>query len=464
MPPSTGEHTDANEAHAAIPGEEFDALLDRRAITMVFQPVVDLRSGEIVGLEALARGPVGTALEEPHVLFAVAARRGRTAELDWVCRAAAFAAVLEADLPPALSLFINTEPESHAADCPPDLTAVVARAESLLRVFVEVNDRALATDPAGLLAAVDRARELGWGVAIDDVGSSRAPVAMLPVVRADMAKLDLQLLRQATDQDASAIVLSLLRHLELTGASLLVEGIEDEADARWARTMGAVYGQGRYLGEPGPLAESYPFPRLAVPLVTSADIDLSAASPFDFVADYPVRRVDRADLNTLGHLFAEASQVPGESLAILACSGRDAEATKVLHSQFPTLAADAPLRVVFGTGLPPEPLPGLRGVRIHPDDPLAHQRFLIILSESRSLALLSRHDPRAPQSYSEVVTTQDATAVHAIARHLIRRLPRTKSSNDALTGPSPLIEPEPEHVETTPNTTSTWRTRLRKRA
>lgn len=51
------------------------------------------------------------------------------------------------------------------------------------------------------------------------------------------------------------IINSVLRHVEKTGAALLVDGIESEADARWARAMGAVYGQGVHLGPPRSLGE-----------------------------------------------------------------------------------------------------------------------------------------------------------------------------------------------------------------
>lgn len=169
-------------ATTAVDGVTLARVLSDRAVHMVFQPIVDLASGQVVGLEALARGPADSTMESPGALFGAARAEGRTAELDWVCRAAAFRALMEADVPPSMSLFVNVEPESLSAECPADLAPVVRRAESLLRVFVEVNDRALAADPAGLLAAADRAREMGWGIAVDDVGSSRAPIAMLPVL------------------------------------------------------------------------------------------------------------------------------------------------------------------------------------------------------------------------------------------------------------------------------------------
>lgn len=97
---------------------EFHAVLDERRIGAVFQPVVDLDSGEPVGFEALARGPADSRLTSPGVLFDLAYRTGRVAELDWVCRAVAFREALAAELPPSLPLFVNVEPSVLGMSCP----------------------------------------------------------------------------------------------------------------------------------------------------------------------------------------------------------------------------------------------------------------------------------------------------------------------------------------------------------
>jgi EAL domain-containing protein (putative c-di-GMP-specific phosphodiesterase class I) len=449
-----------HDAGSAGLDAEFGTVLDFRDIHVVFQPIVDLRSGEIVGLEALARGPSGTRLESPRDLFAAARRRGRVAELDWACRAAAFAEILAADLPSSMSLFVNIEPEAFATACPPDLAGVVARAESVLRVFVEVNDRALAADPAGLVAAVHRARNSGWGVALDDVGSSRASTAVLPVVGADLVKLDLRLLKQNDHQDASAITLNVLRHVELTGASLLVEGIENENDAGWARALGAVYGQGFYLGVPGPLDEHYPFPRAAVPLLAVMTDDLPGDSPFGLVADLPSHRTDRVHFEQLTQLVYQAALVPGASPVILACAGPDERPDQDRAASYPELTAAPLLLVLFGTGMPPEPLPGLRGVRVGPDDPLVDERFLIVLSEKGPFAVVAWSDPNDPDAFLDVVLTQEPDRVHRMARQLIRRIPALGTSNAALPGPQPLIGSE---LRPSGSAKTAWRDRLARR-
>ncbi len=195
--------------------EEFGRLLSGRRVIVAFQPIVALWTGEVVGFEALARGPQGTSFELPDPLFAAARRTGRLAELDWVSRAAAFEAFAQAGVPAAMSLCVNVQPESLATACPPDLAEAVSRAESLLRVFVEVDDKALAADPAGLVLAVDRARASGWGVVVSDVGGARTSLAALPVVGADLVKVDMSLFRRRDRAEVSAITLSVLRHIEL---------------------------------------------------------------------------------------------------------------------------------------------------------------------------------------------------------------------------------------------------------
>jgi EAL domain-containing protein (putative c-di-GMP-specific phosphodiesterase class I) len=62
--------------------EDFRRVLDERSVQPVFQPLVDLDSRRVLGDEALARGPVGSALETPAALNRAAWRAGRVAELD----------------------------------------------------------------------------------------------------------------------------------------------------------------------------------------------------------------------------------------------------------------------------------------------------------------------------------------------------------------------------------------------
>jgi EAL domain-containing protein (putative c-di-GMP-specific phosphodiesterase class I) len=262
---------------------ELDRIVGARAVRAVFQPLVDLDSGDVVAFEALARGPTDSPLESPAALFQAAYGSGRVAELDWTCRAAAFQAAAAAGLDPAQRLFVNCEPVSLGVPCPDDLWPVVAAAERRLRVVMEVTERAVARDPAGLLAAVARARAVGWGVALDDVGAEPASLALLPFVDPDVVKLDLRLVQGRTTAEVARIVNAVRAQAERTGARIVAEGIETRRHAELARTLGATIGQGWLYGRPGRLPEETRPPRFALGLLPEP-AGVEDQTPFEVVS------------------------------------------------------------------------------------------------------------------------------------------------------------------------------------
>src|SRR5690349_9363982 len=114
--------------------QDIHAVLDARAVTPVFQPLVDIASGQVLGYEALSRGPAGTPWETPAALFAAARAAGREHELDWICRARAYESILAAGADPDLTWFVNMEPTAWRSGCPDDLAPIVAQAADRLRV------------------------------------------------------------------------------------------------------------------------------------------------------------------------------------------------------------------------------------------------------------------------------------------------------------------------------------------
>jgi EAL domain-containing protein (putative c-di-GMP-specific phosphodiesterase class I) len=233
--------------------QEFDDIVDRRRVRAVFQPIVELESGHTIGYEALARGPAGSHFEQPKTLFEYAYRTGRSAELDWVCRASAVAAAMAAGMPREVTLFINAEPASLRTPGPPDLFDTVRDGSRSLNIVVELTERYLSRDPASVLDAVAAARAAGVGVAIDDVGADPASLAMMPLVRPDVIKLDLSLIQSRPDQEVARTVNGVLAEVERTGATVLAEGIESRHHTAIALSMGATLGQGWKFGRPGPL-------------------------------------------------------------------------------------------------------------------------------------------------------------------------------------------------------------------
>ncbi|MDP9435476.1 MAG: EAL domain-containing protein [Actinomycetota bacterium] len=223
------------------------------SIRMLFQPIVDLQDGHVVGHEALARGPGGSVLEAPAELFREAALAGRTAELDWACRAEAFRCSLSSPRDEGWRLFVNAEPSALNTACPAPLIDAWRRAHRELNIVVEVTERFLMRRPADVVRVVGTLRDLGWEIALDDTGANDATVALLPVLTPDIVKLDRLLLKRSLTPHALSTLKAVTTYCERSGAALLVEGVETESDLARARELGARWAQGFLLGRPSEL-------------------------------------------------------------------------------------------------------------------------------------------------------------------------------------------------------------------
>src|SRR3954452_3295247 len=235
-------------------GSALAALLGEDSLHSVFQPIVDLETGEVVAYEALARGPEGP-FASPAVLFATAREAGVLAELDGACRAAAFRGAARSGVVAPLTLFVNVEPEVLDAAPLDELLALADGVPGDLRIVLEITERALASRPAELLRTVARVRELGWGVALDDVGVESASLAFMSLLRPDVVKLDLSLVQERPSPVIAEIMNAVNAYAERTGALLLAEGIETEQHLATAMALGATLGQGWFYGRPSATPE-----------------------------------------------------------------------------------------------------------------------------------------------------------------------------------------------------------------
>lgn len=211
-------------------------IINSRRITVVRQPIIELETGEIVGNEALARGPAGY-FEAPETLFRCARDYGMLLDLDRVCFELALAG-----LRPGLN-FVNLAPESVA-------TIAVPRQEELRgRLVIEVTETALDGILEGMEAVFSEWRAKGVMLAVDDVG--KGGLASVARLRPDFLKIDRSLVR---DCHRSFVSRAILKHLNLIaadiGALCVAEGIERPEELEAVRAVGIKYGQGYLLGRP----------------------------------------------------------------------------------------------------------------------------------------------------------------------------------------------------------------------
>lgn len=242
-------------------GAEVEQLIREANIIVHFQPVVDLETFEVVGYEALSRGPQGSGLETPAILFARSRDAGLGAELDRLCRRAALTAAH--GIGRQQKIFLNTRAD-HLGD--PDwqngtleeLLAALGLAPGDL--VVEFPETGAVGDDAAVERSAAGLRRRGFLLAIDDIGTGYAGIQAIERIRPDFLKIDISLVRHI---DSSLIRQDLLRSLVAIGgrleAPVIAEGIESREELDFLRTHGARYGQGFLFSKatpeivPGPI-------------------------------------------------------------------------------------------------------------------------------------------------------------------------------------------------------------------
>jgi EAL domain-containing protein (putative c-di-GMP-specific phosphodiesterase class I) len=366
---------------------ELRQILDEGLVRSVYQPIVDIDTKEIVAYEALARGPQGSPLERPDLLFATAHEIDAVEELDWACRAAALSGALEAGL--RRTLFVNVEPSLLDAAIPPHVAELLARAGRELDVVLELTERALTDRPAEMLARVDALRALGLAIALDDVGADRRSLALMPFVRPEVIKLDLRLVQENPTPAIAAIVHAVNAEAERSGAILLAEGIETEEQRDVARALGARYGQGWLFGRPGPLPET---PAAASTLLAPREAaPPPPLSPYEAVAARirPRRGTKQLLLAISKHLEAQVA-AQGEAAVVFATFQEARHFTPRSAARYERLASHAALVGALGVGLSSEPAPGVRGGALDADDPLKGEWNVVVIAPHFAAAFVAR--------------------------------------------------------------------------
>ncbi|MPQ98992.1 diguanylate cyclase [Modestobacter sp. I12A-02628] len=435
-------------------------VLRAGTVRSVFQPIVHLDSGTVVAYEALARGPEGP-LRAPDVLFAAARAGDCLAELDEACRAAAFRGAVAAGLLAPLTVFVNVEPEVLDAAPLSDLLAIAETAPRDLRVVMEITERALAARPAELLRTVERVRELGWGIALDDVGADSLSLAFMPLLRPDVVKLDLRLVQDRPGPAIAEIMNAVNAHAERSGAVVLAEGIETEEHLAVARALGATLGQGWLFGRPAEGASSvFGVGELVLPALRDTG-STASTSPFACLpAGTALRTSPKALLIELSkQLEREAARV-GETCVVASTFQDQRYFTEPTERRYTALAEAVGFVCALGEGLGDEPAPGVRGASLAPDDPALGEWDVVVLGPHFSAALLARDlgddGPDAERRFEFALTYHRHTVVAAASALLSRVVPRparpapgtsapatAAGERRATTAPRGLPTPEP---------------------
>ena len=225
---------------------EIDRFLAGDGLTMVFQPIVDLRSRAMVGTEALARFH-SLPLRPPNEWFAEAVEHEVGVQLELL--AIRNAMLVLPTLPDGAYLSVNCSPRAAMST---DLAATIG--EHASRMVIEITEHEAIEDYAELAVALAPRRERGIRVAIDDAGAGFASLRHTLLMKPDIVKVDISITRDIdSDRAKRALASALISFAEEMEMTIVAEGIETAEELDALIELGVTIGQGFYLAEPGPI-------------------------------------------------------------------------------------------------------------------------------------------------------------------------------------------------------------------
>lgn len=247
------DHGHVDEGMRAELSSAITAVIEAGTLTPVYQPIVDLSSGRVMGYEGLVRVPKQSTFAHAGALFDAAEVAGRVHDLD----RAALDVVLRGarSLDESVSLSVNVSPRTLEA---PEFSATAflsilrRHGMSPSRVVLELTEREAIRDAERLRGTLQGIQMAGVRIAADDVGAGNAGLRLLSQFQFDVVKIDLSLVQRAGDDRTHSVLRSIVEVAGRMQATTIAEGVETSGQLRTARRLGITAGQGYLLGRPGP--------------------------------------------------------------------------------------------------------------------------------------------------------------------------------------------------------------------
>jgi diguanylate cyclase (GGDEF)-like protein len=225
-----------------------------------YQPLIDLSTGGMIGVEALIRWPEpGGGLIQPGEFIPLAEEMGLIEAIgDWVVEELSRQDALWRAEGLALEISFNLSPRQLWQTDVVD--KILARLEPAgmdpARLTVEITESTAMTDPERTQTILEDMHHRGLHLAIDDFGTGYSSLSRLKHMPFDVLKIDRSFIRDVdTDRDAASMVSAMIALAQNLGMIALAEGIETEAEWTWLADRGCAQGQGYYFSRPVPAAE-----------------------------------------------------------------------------------------------------------------------------------------------------------------------------------------------------------------
>ncbi|MGV8906102.1 MAG: EAL domain-containing protein [Acetobacterium sp.] len=229
--------------------EAINRLLDEQLIRFAFQPIVDLKTGEIIAYEALMR-PLLDNFKNPMEILTVAAAQSKLAQLERMVILMAFQIIEEYSQSIGdCKIFVNSIPSQilNEEDC---LMLQHRYRQIFKNIVIEVTEEEN-KNANNLNEKVNFFRKNGMQIAVDDFGSGYSNELRILSLLPDIIKIDMELVQGIhSNVDKQNLVANLVEFCHKKGIKVVAEGIEEAADLAMVVQMGVDYAQGFYIGRP----------------------------------------------------------------------------------------------------------------------------------------------------------------------------------------------------------------------
>lgn len=244
-------YADASE-HARW--QVLKTIIEQKKIRSFYQPIISLKSGNIVGFEALSRGPQGSCLESPLSLFKAAHHYNFLYETEIICHEKAITSSITHIK--EHYLFLNISPqiiysyERHLAF----IRQLLDRHNIDSRnIVLELTERDSIDNYEKFKEALHHYRSAGFLIAVDDAGAGYSSLQAIAEIKPEFVKIDMSLIRDIDKNPTKkALLETFVNFCYKIGAKIICEGIETEEELKTLSAIGCDYGQGYLIGKPAP--------------------------------------------------------------------------------------------------------------------------------------------------------------------------------------------------------------------
>lgn len=243
-------------------GVDIDQIMEERKLLPYYQPIFDIRTGNVMGFETFTRIDSELGYTPTPTLFRAAAASGRVVPFDRFCRRVAMSGVT--GLSDGELVFLNVSPAALESDdfSPQEIVDLAHEAGvSPERMVIEITEYERTPRSKRLVMHLKACREAGLMVALDDFGAGGADFDLLAGMHFDYVKVDMSFVQGANGVDTRRRLLRGFATVAVeTGAITIAEGIESLDDLRLVRDLGFVAAQGFFLREPSQALDHSPRP------------------------------------------------------------------------------------------------------------------------------------------------------------------------------------------------------------